>query len=197
MWQVIGRPSWEEWLSSLDPAVRWRAVALRNDFRDLGARDPESWARSEISEGIPQLARFRFLRGLWQGDIDSWRDNADTWVANVRRELARYPHAPFADGMAVLRLVDELGASPAELGTLARMVACDAVGGVLVRLEDPWVGEDGLPEDLRERLPCWALVETAGPDDQLTGRLVGGLHESLLDPDISGYEGHQASKPGE
>jgi len=31
-------------------------------FQKLGARHPEGWARSQIKEGIPQLARFLFLR---------------------------------------------------------------------------------------------------------------------------------------
>jgi hypothetical protein len=31
-------------------------------FARLGAPRPESWARSQLEEGIPQLARFVFLR---------------------------------------------------------------------------------------------------------------------------------------
>jgi hypothetical protein len=34
-------------------------------FKKVGARKPEGWARSQIEEGIPQLARFLFLRQAW------------------------------------------------------------------------------------------------------------------------------------
>ncbi len=37
-------------------------MELTELFARLGARDPEKWARSQIKEGIPQLARFLFLR---------------------------------------------------------------------------------------------------------------------------------------
>ena len=47
-------------------------------FRKLGARDPESWAGSQIREGINQLARFVFLRKAWslivKEDDASWID---------------------------------------------------------------------------------------------------------------------------
>jgi len=39
-------------------------------FRLLGARDADSWARSEAREGIAQLARFVFLRGAWRQILD-------------------------------------------------------------------------------------------------------------------------------
>jgi hypothetical protein len=37
---------------------------LTEIFRNAGAIDPESWASSEIEEGIPQLVRFSFLKAL-------------------------------------------------------------------------------------------------------------------------------------
>ena len=46
---------------------RRRAEALAETFRRLGAGDPEAWALSEVEDGIPQLARFIFLRRLWRG----------------------------------------------------------------------------------------------------------------------------------
>ena len=35
-------------------------------FRKLGAPDPEGWARSQLDEGIDQLARYVFLREAWK-----------------------------------------------------------------------------------------------------------------------------------
>lgn len=36
-------------------------------FRQIGADDPEAWARSQLEERIPQLAIFCFAKALWQG----------------------------------------------------------------------------------------------------------------------------------
>ena len=36
--------------------------SLTERFRALGAQEPREWASSQISEGIPQLGRFLFLR---------------------------------------------------------------------------------------------------------------------------------------
>lgn len=37
-------------------------ATLTGLFDQLGARDAESWVRSQIDAGIPQLARYFFLR---------------------------------------------------------------------------------------------------------------------------------------
>ena len=37
--------------------------------------------------------------------------------------------------------------------------------------------------------PGWQLMETGAASDELTGRDVGGLHESILSLDPSGREG--------
>src|SRR5580704_6108254 len=59
-------PSWDEWLNGLDPETRRRAEELRGEFARRGANDPESWARSEVSEDIAQLTGYLFLRGVWR-----------------------------------------------------------------------------------------------------------------------------------
>lgn len=66
-------PTWDEWLAGLDVATRSRAESLRNTFSRLGADEPESWARSEVGEDIPQLGRFVFLRAVWK-EIESLCD---------------------------------------------------------------------------------------------------------------------------
>src|SRR3954469_21190541 len=38
-------------------------------FRAFGAEDPESWARSQVEEGIPQYARFVFLWQAWRNVV--------------------------------------------------------------------------------------------------------------------------------
>ena len=46
-------------------------------FRALGARNPEGWARSQIEEGIPQFARYIFLRQAWRSIIP---DGDTSWI---------------------------------------------------------------------------------------------------------------------
>jgi hypothetical protein len=61
-------------------------------FEKLGARSPESWARSQLSEGINQLQRFLFLRQAWslilREDDTDWiqsRWHRANWMSSRRR----------------------------------------------------------------------------------------------------------------
>ncbi|MFB6568952.1 hypothetical protein [Streptomyces noursei] len=72
----------------LSLAKRSAAESLRTQFGSLGAVDAADWARSEIEENQPQLARFVLLRALWRGAIDGWADpGALEQVAAARRLL--------------------------------------------------------------------------------------------------------------
>ena len=92
----------------------------------------------------------------------------------------------FADAGGALRRLRGLGATPEDLGRVARYVAYSSVFGTLNTIDS---GED--PE-LGDEYPGWALMETSHPDEAVTGRDVGGLHESLLSMDPSGREGRPA-----
>jgi hypothetical protein len=51
---------------------------LTEQFRAMGAFDPESWAKSQLEEGIPQYGRLVFLQQAWKNiiseDDTSWID---------------------------------------------------------------------------------------------------------------------------
>ncbi|MGW3346824.1 hypothetical protein ACWDA3_26230 [Nonomuraea rubra] len=165
-------------------------MALREKFAALGAGNPEGLTRAAMDEGVPHLARFRLLRGLWSEHIDAHRDSAATWMANTRRELQRNPSGPFSDaGQVLLRLVDELGVSPEEIGTFARWVAFETIFGGLYRLDEPDLAEDDVSEMFQEQIPSWLLVEVTGRDRVPAGRTLVGLHEDLLGLDPSGRDG--------
>lgn len=145
-------------------------------FTALGADDPEGWADSEVEEGIPQLARYRFLRMIWQ-DIDVWSTAAPDWVAAYREEgLA---------GGAVERAV-RLGLSDAELGEIAREVAKETAFGLLHGMADPSDGD--LPPEVERRLPGWCLAELS-PEGEPTGRVLEALHEDLDELEPQGPTG--------
>ncbi|MFC8238036.1 hypothetical protein [Streptomyces sp. NPDC056663] len=135
-------------------------------FEALGADDARGWADSEAEENIPQLARYRFLRKVWQ-DIDAWSSAAPDWVEAYRKEgLA---------GGAVERAV-RLGLTPGELGEIAREVAKETAFGLLYSLADPTDGD--LPPEVEEQLPGWCVAELS-PQGKPTGRILDALYEDL------------------
>ena len=158
--------SWDEWLNGLDGQHREQATRLRDTFARLGADDPESWVRSEVSEDFAQLASFLVLRSLWRDAINMW--------------------SPASIGQsAVASRLLEHGADIDDLVTFARAASYQAVFGVLYLL----TAEHSDPElaDTEDGLPGWRLMELR--NGVLTGRGVDMLHESILSMDPSGNEG--------
>lgn len=140
---------------------------LTKRMRELGAPDPESWARSEQTENIPQEARWLIVRGVWPS-IDSF-------------SLEQLRATP-----AAARLLDA-GADPGDLSTAMRHAAMSGAFGALVTID----GMSAMNAPLNS--PGWALMETRYDpevgDHVPTGRTVGGLHESLSSADPSGRGG--------
>ncbi|MCM2413725.1 hypothetical protein [Streptomyces sp. RKAG290] len=145
-------------------------------FEALGADDAPGWADSEAEEDIPQLARYRFLRMVWQ-DIDVWSSAAPDWVEAYRKD------GP-ASG-AVERAL-RLGLTPGELGEIAREVARETAFGFLLGLADPADGE--LAPETEAQLPGWCLAELS-PGGEPTGRVLGALHEDLDEVEPQGPTG--------
>jgi hypothetical protein len=152
-------------LVSNDPE---RVAALTNAFRRLGLdEDVDAWVTSELDEGIPQLARYRFLSRLWPKMIDSWPGKVG------REPLAR-------------RLLDA-GVDGSDVAQFARLVAYDTIFAMLYYLED-----DGR-EDCDD-LPFWTLVEVAHEEEPRERRM-SALFENLLAMDPSGNEGRDLTPP--
>ncbi|RDI22433.1 hypothetical protein DFR72_112301 [Lentzea flaviverrucosa] len=102
-------------------------------------------------DDVPQLARSRFLRGMWAIVDQHGPPNGQTHQA----------------GEAAEQRLLELGAAPDDLRAFARLVAFESLFAALSFLDDPGDGE----------APDWALVETSG--GELTGRRVQALYEDL------------------
>ena len=157
-------PTWNEWLNTLSGDARERATALAELFQQRGARDPQDWARSEISENIAQMARFLILRRLWQVALSPWMDpDSLRQMEPAQRLLAA-------------------GASPHDVLLVARAAAYDALFAMVESLDA------GVDWETAPNGPGWSLMETDA-EGALTGREVSGLHESLLDVDPSGNNG--------
>lgn len=177
---------WDGLRASLTPTQRNRYDDLLARFTALGAPEPDQWALSEVTEGIPQLARFCLLRSMWTELIDY--DSPEPWISHEIAASERDPRAPFADaGFALKRLLD-LGADPMDIVRVARSVAYVAVFGTLHKIDE------GFSPDAEDVCPGWVLMETDAQGN-LTGRRLGGLHEDILSLDPSGREG-RPEQPG-
>jgi hypothetical protein len=166
-------------MASLDASAQGRAQRLVERFKQLDAPDAEKWARSEMIEDIPQLARFLLLRRLWREEIDVYRDSSE-WISSRIRAAEREPNGPFADaGFAMKRLLNA-GVPEEEIKSIARDVACSAIFATLSTLDE--MGDPDI------EAPGWMLVET-NRHGEATGRSLDDLHASLLSADPSGREG--------
>ncbi len=160
----------ENWLTSLDADTRVRVEKLSQTLRDLGDTTPDLGAYSEVTENIPQLARFLVLRHLWPHTIDRYRDKT-SWILSWIGQAERDSSGTFADAGRALRRMIDAGITPEDIGSVARAIAYEAVFDVLDTIDegrDPHVSEPG-----------WALMELNG-DGELTGRTVAALHEDIL-----------------
>jgi len=151
-------PSWDEWLATLDATTRPRAESLRDTFARLAADEPEAWARSEIDENIAQLGRFIFLRAVWN-EIERWRD---------REAVSRFCEGASDEAIEVAARV-------------AARAAFDVAAGIVQLIDD----EQDLESS--DQWPGWLLIECSA-EGKPTGRVLGGLHESLLETDPRGIE---------
>lgn len=146
-------------------------------FRRLGAKAPAEWAESQLHEGIPQLARFLFLRQAWKRIVP---EDDPSWIdANIdfaRRE----PDAPYAGAGHTLASLRERGATDREVTELVRSMQAEFLFGLCQLLEDPGIEEPELADT------AWGLFLLDDADRPTIE--IGGLHESVLSTDPSGRE---------
>lgn len=159
---------------SIFPTKLFRLTRL---FEIAGAREPAAWAKSEIDEGIPQLARFLFLRQAWRSIIP---DGDTSWIEREVRSSKQDPAMPGAGlGMALARLL-HAGAEPRDVAEVARAVQWQLLHSICYQLSDPSIDEKEL-QHVR-----WGLFEV--DDEGKIGRPIEGLHESVLETDPTGRE---------
>jgi len=146
-------------------------------FAQFGARDPESWARSQVNEGIPQLARYLFLRQAWRNVVS---EGDPTGIGREIASAQNSPDQPYAGAGHALARLRAKGASDEDLTDLVRAMQASVLFSLCYRREDPGVEEPAASEVM------WALVQTDS-DGNVVGP-IGGLHESVLETDPTGRE---------
>ena len=149
-------------------------------FRALGACDPESWARSQIEESIPQYARFVFLRQAWQNVVT---DGDTSWIAAEIAASEQRLQGPGASVGPALKRMLAAGVSCEDITEVVRAMQWIVLSGIAYQLDDSEVVE--YPKANMPQVN-WALFEL-----DVEGRPshpIGGLHESVLETDPTGRE---------
>jgi hypothetical protein len=146
-------------------------------FERLGAQNPESWARSQIEEGIPQLLRFLFLRQAWSYILE---EGATSWVDYHIGESVADPRAPYAGVGIALRRAKDAGVSATDLVQIARGAQAELLSQLCYMLEDPGLHGTEVGD------VSWGLFETDEEGNPI--QPINGLHESVLETDPTGRE---------
>jgi hypothetical protein len=163
-------PRWNRGKSMSETSEIKRLAEL---FRKLGASDPEGWARSQVQEGIPQLARFLFLRSAWRCVVS---EDDTAWIDQAIGRAEVQPDEPYAGVGHALKSLRVRGMQAQVLFHFCYVIA------------DPGVVES---EDVKIN---WALVEL--DDDGEPRGTIDSLHESVLETDPTGREMRPSSRAG-
>lgn len=145
-------------------------------FKELGAKDPEVWAVSQVEEGIPQLARYLFLKGCWDNIV---KDGDINWIDTQLQNTPSDSKEPFSGVAHALRRLLKSGAKPEDLSELVRGSQAELLHSICYQLDDPDSVEGN-------EYVNWGLVQL-NEDGQPTD-FISGLHESVLETDPSGRE---------
>ena len=143
---------------------------LTATFRELGAEDPESWARSQLSEGIPQLAIFCFAKALWEGVVS---ESDTSWIDSFIAMAHRRPNDPCSQSGPALEQMLSSGVSRETITDLVRVVQYETLYHVALLLEGAI--EPSLP------IRAFSAFEVDADGSPVT--LVQGVHEVLLSLD--------------
>jgi hypothetical protein len=148
---------------------------LTEVFRAAGADDPESWARSQLEEGIPQLPLFSFCKSLWQVVKD---EKDATWIEREIATSTRFPNDPGAQIGPALAEMKAKGVSTKAIIDLARVLQYEALYHACSILD----------HSRKEDVPThhWRLY--VEDENRAPQRPLHGVHEVLLSLDPTGRE---------
>jgi hypothetical protein len=148
---------------------------LTEVFRQHGADEPESWARSQLEEGIPQLAIFCFLKALWQGIVAE--DGKDWFGAEIEWAKSR-PNDPCAQLGPALEEMLAKGVRREAIIDLIRVMQYSSIYYACLLLDGTRMVN--LP------VKDWTLHQV--DEEGRPVAIIQGLHESLLSMDPTGRE---------
>ena len=145
-------------------------------LEQLGASEPIAWVRSEMTEDIPQIARFVFLHQVRSQIISQFTYGRNLTVADQEKTPPSPKEIRTQEKEAYQRLI-HAGADPKDLESIALAATYNAMYEFLCLLDRavPLTAEE------TEDAPQWFLGETAGRlgEEHWTGRTLDSLHESF------------------
>ena len=154
-----------------------RALAV---FKQLRAKDPTYWAKKESKDDEPFLARFLFLKAMWECVIDddaswmkNWADSKHPTATAVERMLAR-------------------GIDPDDLTDVVRDMQVAVLFNVCCALDDSAHGIEDLQEKITDNVE-WRLAEYDGENEKLK-RPILSIHGDLYDFDPTGRRGEPRTR---
>jgi hypothetical protein len=150
-------------------------------FERLGAQDAARWVHSEITEGIPQLARFLFLRQAWKLIVP---EADDSWIRTLGNVDSNGPGGAI---VAALERLKARGADETDLTTVVRVMQWRLLSDLCYLLDDP----GKLEPEVRDI--AWRLFQVDDNDRPVA--IIPSLHESVLETDPSGREMRPQSAP--
>lgn len=148
-------------------------------FTELGASSPESWAKSQVEEGIPQLLRFLFLKSAWQYVVD---EGDGSWIDEEIKLARNCPQGPYAGLGKALEKLRIQGVANEDLTTIARCLQAQTIFSLGYLLD---AGPSEQTEEIQD--VTWGLFQV-DDDGRPFGPAISGLHESVLDCDPTGRE---------
>jgi hypothetical protein len=148
---------------------------LTEVFRSYGADDPEELARSELEEGIPQLAIFSLAKALWSCVAD---EDDDRWIDQEVERAKDGPNDPCAQIGPALQEMLSKGVSRGAIVDLVRVMQYGALSHVVSVIDGSHV------EDVPIR--SWKLYQT--DDEGYPVAAIYGLRDMLPRLDPTGRE---------
>ncbi len=149
--------------------------ALTEVFRRAGADDPESWARSQLAEGIPQLAIFSFAKALWNGVV---REDDAEWIDKEIDWAKSRPNDPCVQSGRALAEMLAKGVSRQAITDLVRVFQFSALQHACLILDGSHVEDVPITD--------WTLHQVDEAGEPVA--TIQGLHEVLLSMDPTGRE---------
>ncbi|HEY8065110.1 MAG TPA: hypothetical protein VIF40_10345 [Methylosinus sp.] len=143
-------------------------------FQSLGARNPKAWAKSQIEENIPQLARFLFLRQAWKFVVT---EGDAGWISDIKNID---PNAPGGSAITSINKLIKGSGDEDSLTTVVRVMQWRLLHSLCQLLDDPGDIENEAGDI------AWRLFEVDENDRPIS--IMGGLAESVLETEPSGRE---------
>ena len=148
-------------------------------FKTLGADEPELWAESQLSEGIPQLLRYMFLKQAWEYVVP---EEDTSWIQNEINRSKTNPNDPYSGlGIALERCLNK-GASKSDIIEIARCLQAEMIFNLGYLIGGPAYSMNEKLQDV-----SWGLFQI-DDEGRPFGPQIDGINESVLEFDPTGRE---------